>query len=292
MVKLVANGMSRKRARSTSPSSLAQPATATAAPATAAPATAASPNFFSAPIEDRSSHFIAVYSPTASAKSLQAHPDFSTATHRIAAWRTLSKQRSIYPGAQRLYETGHDDDGEKYAGKKLETLLENMKAEGAVVVARRYGGIMLGPVRFTHIEHCARDAILRSRQIEAQVEQAKKKQRTADEDENTRVSLARTLQERDQSITVLRALLVEKTVGASAEPGEKVTGAQHPTPTKQIDYSAMPLQALKQIDKARDATIAWILKKIDEAEEEQAKVTPTSPLKTTAELHNKSDGPS
>jgi len=150
---------------------------------------------------------------------------------------------------------------------------------------------MLGPVRFTHIEHCARDAILRSRQVEAQVEQAKKKQRTADEDEKTRVSLAQTLQERDQSITVLRALLVEKTVGASAEPGENVTGAQHPTPTKQIDYSVMPLQALKQLDKARDATIAWILKKIDEAEEEQAKITPTSPPKTTAELRNKSDDP-
>ncbi len=273
--------MSRKRARSSSPSSLSQLATATTAPQT----------FFSASIEDRSSHFIAVYSPTASAKTLQAHPDFSTATHRIAAWRTPSKQRSIYPDAKRIYDTGHDDDGEKYAGKKLENVLENMNAEGAVVVARRYGGIMLGPVRFTHIEHCARDAILRSRQVEVQEEQANKKQRTANEDEKTRMSLARTLQERDQSITVLRALLVEKTVGASADPGEKTASARQPTPTKKIDYSAMPLQALRQLDKARDATKAWILKKIDEAEEQKAKITPTFPPEEAAKPHTQSDDP-
>jgi hypothetical protein len=35
-----------------------------------------------------------------------------------------------------------------------------------------------------------------------------------------------------------------------------------------MDYSAMPLQRLRLLDKARDATLAFILKQIDKAEED------------------------
>ena len=63
-------------------------------------------------------------------------------------------------------------------------------------------------------------------------------------------------------------LLAEK-----AKPSSATKDAQSPpdsqkatSPTKQLDYEAMPLARLKQLDKARDATIAFILKQIDAAE--------------------------
>jgi hypothetical protein len=165
--------------------------------------------------------------------------------------------------------SGHDDDGEKYAGKRLEKVMTDMNAVGAVVVARWYGGILLGPARFNHIEHCAREAILESRRTEARnsVEnRTTQKQRKIDEEEQDRAALMRTLEERDQSITVLRGLLREK---RGPDSSQTATDASKYSPMKKPDYSAMPLQALRQLEKARDATIAWILKEIDKAEELQ-----------------------
>ena len=273
--------------------------------------------FHSPPITDRSSIFIAHYSPTHSAKSLQAPPDFQSATHRIAAWRRPSDQHTLLASGSRLYTAGHDDDGERYAGKKLESLLEAMDVEGAVVVARWYGGVMLGPARFRHVETCARQAVTkwkegqqqrRGRQQQQQQQREKgyqsdgedsvvkkpKLQVEEDEDEEkVRKRLARTLEERDQSIGVLRELLAEKsrpmirltqaeklgstttTTAATATATTATTTVDVPQntspvspPTKKMDYTAMPLEQLKRLDKARDATIAWILKGIDKAEAE------------------------
>ena len=43
-----------------------------------------------------------------------------------------------------------------------------------------------------------------------------------------------------------------------------------------MDYSPMPLQVLRRLEKARDTTISWILKEIDKVEEElqQQKLAP------------------
>lgn len=53
-----------------------------------------------------------------------------------------------------------NDDGEKYGSDRL---LRVLKEEGAsdvlVVCSRWYGGTMIGPIRFTHIETCAREAV-------------------------------------------------------------------------------------------------------------------------------------
>jgi len=227
---------SRKRPRSPSPGSTAS-------------------IFRSEAIEDRASTFIALYSPTLSAKSLQANADFKSASHRIAAWRKPGKQRSL--SQQLLYESGHDDDGEKYAGKKLESLLQAMNAEGAVVVARWYGGVLLGPVRFTHIESCAREAILKWRD-----EHARKRQNVEDKEVTAR--LIKSLLERDESIDVLRNLLAEK---------QKKTILDVTSPPRKMDYSALPLRVLQQLDKTRDTTISWILKEIDKAEEMDSRTT-------------------
>ncbi|CCM03926.1 uncharacterized protein FIBRA_06078 [Fibroporia radiculosa] len=54
--------------------------------------------------------------------------------------------------------TGSDDDGERYAGGKVLKVMQNEGViDAVVVVSRWYGGVMLGPVRFTHFETCARE---------------------------------------------------------------------------------------------------------------------------------------
>ena len=238
-VKFIISSMSQKRPRSVSPESAAT-------------------IFRSSPIEDRSSKFIAFYSPTLAAKELQAHPEFKNASHRIAAWRKPSSQRAL--SAERLLDTGHDDDGEKYGGKALEKVLIETVVEGAVVVARWYGGVLLGPVRFDHIKNAARDAIMQwSQDKERSAKRAKIR-----EDEAAKERLIKTLPERDQSITVLRDLLAEKNQQSSSASGGKSTPAKTP------EYSTLPLATLEKLEHVRDATIGWILKQIEKAEETQA----------------------
>ncbi|KAK5212733.1 hypothetical protein LTR41_001680 [Exophiala xenobiotica] len=290
--------------------------------------------FISEPILDRSSTFIAHFHPlansqasstgqtakdkslTSTVKGFQTHPDFAAADHRMVAWRRPSAQRTLGLGlaassagvGKTICTTGSDDDGEKYAGKRLERVLIDLDVQGTIVVARWYGGILLGPVRFTHIENAAREAIgkwkskSKQRQQAETTERQAKRQKTAgpgggDEDEDEaqlaaeRARLARQLAERDNSIIVLRGLLAEKTAkhqpdvlqdgagaGAVASQGTPVqattassTSSSQSSPAKKMEYSEMPLQRLRQLDKARDATIAFILKQIDKAEEEEKK---------------------
>ena len=129
--------------------------------------------FRSSPIEDRTSTFIGYYSPTLSAKELQTLPENKSASHKIVAWRKPSTQKTL-PGQKAQYVIGHDDDGEKYAGKKVEKVLESLDVMGCCVVARWYGGVMLGPVRFQHMEDCAKEAV-REWQVFAGEEIAKKR---------------------------------------------------------------------------------------------------------------------
>ncbi|KAL2430617.1 hypothetical protein ABEF95_011944 [Exophiala dermatitidis] len=216
------------------------------------------PTFFiSSPIVDRSSTFVAHFHPhrlshrvsttttpstastslTSTVKSAQSHPSFRTADHRIVAWRRPSGQRTLtLPSTSQpvsskpIYATGSDDDGEKYAGKRLERVLADLDVEGIVVVARWYGGIMLGPVRFTHIENVAKEAIGKWRAWERERERAwggngigiaEKRMRidgnqggqqsqSFEKEQADRSRLAKQLVERDHSIVVLRGLLAEK----------------------------------------------------------------------------------
>ena len=53
-----------------------------------------------------------------------------------------------------------DDDGESAAGGRMLHLLQMVDARNVVVVVSRwYGGILLGPARFTHINNAARDLL-------------------------------------------------------------------------------------------------------------------------------------
>ena len=230
--------MSKKRARS--PSSPSNPFV-----------------FQSDSIEDRSSKFTAVYSPTLSAQELQALPECKGATHLIAAWRKPSAQRTL--NSQPILETGYDDDGEKYGGKTVEKVLVGMSVEGAVVVARWYGGVMLGPVRFDHIRNCAGQAVRRWKASESEGEAKKARSETEGKD---KAQLIKVLHERDQSIVVLRELLVEKTQPAmSSQSGGAMGG------TKLPDYETLPLATLQKLEMVKDKTIGWVLREIEKAEE-------------------------
>jgi len=55
-------------------------------------------------------------------------------------------------------EEGSEDDGEQWAGTHvLKVMRSEAIMDAVVVVSRWYGGTMLGPVRFTHIQDCARE---------------------------------------------------------------------------------------------------------------------------------------
>ena len=206
-------------------------------------------------IEDRKSTFVGLYSPTLSVKELQAHAKAKDATHRIAAWRKAGSQRSLKT-SQPLLESGHDDDGEKYGGKTVERVMDAMDVQGVVVVARWYGGVMLGPVRFDHIRNCARVAI--SNWPSVSNESSKRSKVQTESEQKTEVE--KTLRERDESIVVLRGLLAKKKGQSSSQQSPSNSPAKAP------DYEKLPLQVLKRLEEVRDATIGWILEGIEEAE--------------------------
>jgi hypothetical protein len=218
--------------------------------------------FLSDKIVEQTSSFKAAFSPTLSVKALQNLPEFSTATHRIAAWRTRSKQKSLMPDKKILYDMGYDDDGEKWAGSRLQHVLNDTGAEGVAVVARWYGGQNIGPIRFTHIEDSAKNAIWNWKVAnEAAMKEASTKKQKLEE-ETTRKELEKNLRERDLNIFVLRKLLADKNAKLNdLEPAP-------PTPQKAPpNYETMSMDALKRVDKARDASIAFILKEIDKVDE-------------------------
>ncbi|KAH7132012.1 hypothetical protein B0J11DRAFT_213586 [Dendryphion nanum] len=227
------------------------------------PSSNESPNIFrSESIEEQKSVFIAAFSQSLSVKALQGLPEFRTATHRIAAWRKRSRQRSLMPETKILFDLGHEDDGEKWAGARLQNALNDMQVEGVVVVARWYGGQNIGPVRFTHIENTAKEAIWKWQVADKALQKEEVAKRQKREEDEERQKLENDLRDRDKSIFALRGLLAQKK--AKLDNLEEAPL----TPQKPMNYSAMTVEMLKRQDKSRDASIALILKKIDEVEEQ------------------------
>lgn len=230
--------------------------------------------FRSAPIEDRASKFVGYFSPALKHKDLQGLDEIRSADHKILSWRRESNQQSITGGTR--YTTDHDDDGEKYAGKRVAKVLDSMQVVGACVVARWYGGVLLGPVRFDHIEECAKEAVQKWKDSVV-AEQSKK--RKVEEDAILHKKLVAVLTERDQSVAVLRSLAQEKEEklkkamakggDKDAEPTKTVVSSSQQSTTDgkpAMDYGSMTLDRLKALEKARDATLAFLLKRIDKAE--------------------------
>ena len=229
--------------------------------------------FRSAPIEDRSSKFVGYFSPSLKPKDLQQLDEFASASHKMLAWRRESNQQAINGSTK--YVTDNDDDGEKYGGKKIEKVLQSMQVSGACVVARWYGGVLLGPVRFDHIENCAKEAVKKWQ--DSVIEEGTKRLK-AEVDAHDKEVVVNVLAERDESITVLRTMAAEKEQAVKQAKAAEDDSAGLPVSDESKpnalevrnspDYAAMPLEQLKKIEKARDATLSFLLKRIDKAEAE------------------------
>ncbi|KAJ7076823.1 ribosomal protein S5 domain 2-type protein [Mycena belliarum] len=117
-------------------------------------------------IRDRGSLFVAtIYaasSPTQAAACVAhlknvVHAQ-KPASHEMSAWRCML----LKPGCSGLggpedfeLREASADDGERAGGGKILSVMRNQGViDAAVVVSRWYGGIMLGPARFSHIETC------------------------------------------------------------------------------------------------------------------------------------------
>jgi hypothetical protein len=142
--------------------------------------------------------------------------------------------------------TGSEDDGEQWAGGKI---LNAMQAEGVidavVIVSRWYGGTLLGPARFTHIQTCALEvcrAFKRKEEVEEYVS---------------------TLSTLDDNLTHLRADLANSpsdSMPLTADNSRPVTtGISSP---KKPDYPALLREAdlpkLKRLVNAREKAVASI----------------------------------
>ena len=184
----------------------------------------------------------------------------------MTAWRFRGHQQTI--SGVGVLDLGHDDDGETYGGSNLERLLDRERVEGAVCVARWFGGTMLGKVRFEHIRAVAAEAIEEWRKETEGV-----KRRKVEEEEKPK--LVGLLLERDESVRVLRGMLLEKSkentgTGRSAGgDGNDVNGGSNETQRMRDIYEGMEITLLRKMEKARDRTIEVLLGKIDAAERAQ-----------------------
>ncbi|KAL6780401.1 hypothetical protein ACKKBF_B13290 [Auxenochlorella protothecoides x Auxenochlorella symbiontica] len=86
-------------------------------------------------------------------------PKVQNATHNIMAYR--------FQMGNGTWAMDSDDDGESAAGGRLLHLLQITGAQDVcVVVSRWYGGIQLGPARFTHINNAARQLLVQCDMLE------------------------------------------------------------------------------------------------------------------------------
>lgn len=149
--------------------------------------------------------------------------------------------------------TGFEDDGEKWAGKKLLELLIASEDEGLLCVARWYGGILLGPTRFDHIVHVAADALatyhIRQKKGPLMKEPTMKAPRVLEMpvDDEERMRTLKTLRGKDMTIETLRGMILAKKV----ERGESPVSS----PVKEKNYERMSSEGLKRLLIARDAAI-------------------------------------
>ncbi|KAI9568762.1 ribosomal protein S5 domain 2-like protein, partial [Boletus coccyginus] len=161
----------------------------------------------------------------------------------IAAWRCMV----VKPGRTGLggpdeftVEEGCEDGGERWAGGRA---LGVMKREGAidavVVICRWFGGTLLGPVRFTHIETCAREVCRRFKKMEEMEE------------------CVQTLRTLDDLLATLRAELATARESGSTQDSSGITNSR--ATGRVPDYRSMQdgldLTKAKRLIHARECAI-------------------------------------
>ena len=89
------------------------------------------------------------------------------ATHNIMAYRIITSSSAILQDC--------DDDGETAAGGRLLHLLNILEVKNIIVVVSRwYGGILLGPDRFKHINNVARSLLVHKGLVKVNESKSKK----------------------------------------------------------------------------------------------------------------------
>ncbi|CAM6089186.1 unnamed protein product [Calypogeia fissa] len=126
------------------------------------------------PLIDRKSVFVAHIAPVTSVEQVErvkqyllSNSKIARATHNISAYRIMQHRAAAAPGKGGKHAidgevtiSDCDDDGENAAGGRLLHLLEVCKCRNVlVVVSRWYGGTLLGPDRFKHINNVARELL-------------------------------------------------------------------------------------------------------------------------------------
>lgn len=101
--------------------------------------------------------------------TLLTNGKIARATHNIMAYRIAVTDKDTV-----LQD--YDDDGESAAGGRLLKLLALVGAENVVVVVSRwFGGVLLGPARFTHINNAARQLLDECGYVNARARKASKR---------------------------------------------------------------------------------------------------------------------
>jgi len=140
------------------------------------------PSFTSQEIRDRGSTFVANIYHASTPQDAQKRVEqmkrvvhsSKPATHEISAWRCMV----IKPGKSGLggpedfeLQAGSKDDGESWAGARVLAVMNKLSIlDAVVIVSRWYGGQMLGPARFDHIETCTREVCRKFKDQEEIVE--------------------------------------------------------------------------------------------------------------------------
>ncbi|KAJ7244148.1 ribosomal protein S5 domain 2-type protein [Mycena haematopus] len=117
-------------------------------------------------IRDRGSLFVStIYAASSPAQAARCIAHLTKvvhaqkpASHEMNAWRCMVlKDGCTGLGGPEDFEVreGSADDGERWGGEKILTIMRTQGViDAAIVVSRWYGGTMLGPARFSHIETC------------------------------------------------------------------------------------------------------------------------------------------
>ncbi|PKI83837.1 hypothetical protein MVES1_002357 [Malassezia vespertilionis] len=128
------------------------------------PITSASPTAISARLENLK-HTVHPAIPPATLPPPFQHASAQrrVSTHDIYAYRVLQlkRGRSGLGGPDDFgIEQGTEDDGESWGAEKVMRVIRELGASDVmVVVSRWYGGVLLGPVRFEHIQNVTRAAL-------------------------------------------------------------------------------------------------------------------------------------
>lgn len=201
----------------------------------------------------------------------------SKEVYEISAWRCMvfKTDRTGLGGPDDFeLKTGYDDGGEQWAGSKV---LKVMQTEGVidavVIVSRwfvsfslwtsetglnrtRFGGTLLGPARFTHIEACTGEVCRKVRKVE-EVEEC--------------IQTLRTL---DDLLATLRAELDSLSASSTQGDGPSEGGVAKQSPnvedkqmkTKPPDYTTLrqdlDLSKARRLVNARESAIKSVKKLI------------------------------